>query len=122
MLNHVDKSVSLVAMLLAPRHYVARRRHVLAYDNKSHANTHAGINNVRVGQWTGATLPQCWLCGALLVLFYRASTILVRPQSCGRAEAQSNCRSVVRLWFWSVALESLQLGTLSLDRFIIGAH
>jgi hypothetical protein len=85
--------------------------------------THTGINNLHLaGQWTGATLPQCRLFGALLVLFYRASTILIRPQRWGRAGAQSNRRSLVRLWRWTVALGSLQLGALYLDRFTIGAH
>ena len=75
-----------------------------------------------VGQWTAATLPQFWLLGALLVLFYRVSTLLVPPQSWGSAESRSNRRSFVRLWCWTVALGSLQLGTLYLDRFTLGAH
>lgn len=75
-----------------------------------------------VGQWTAATLPQFWLLGALLVLFYRLSTLLVPPQSWGWAESRSNRRSFVRLWCWTVALGSLQLGTLYLDRFTLGAH
>ena len=74
------------------------------------------------GQWTGTSLPQCWLCGALLVLFYRASTILIRSKSWGGAEAQSNRRSFVRLWCWTVALGTLQFGTLYLERFTIGVH
>jgi len=75
-----------------------------------------------VGQWTAATLPQFWLLGALLVLFYRVSTLLVPPQSWGSPESRSNRRSFVRLWCWTVALGSLQLGTLYLDRFTLGAH
>jgi hypothetical protein len=75
-----------------------------------------------VGQWTAATLPQFWLLGALLVLFYRVSTLLVPPQSWGLAESRSNRRSFVRLWCWTLALGSLQLGTLYLDRFTLGAH
>jgi hypothetical protein len=75
-----------------------------------------------IGQWTSATLPQCWLLGALLVLFYRVSTLLVPPQSWGWVESRSNRRSFVRLWCWTVALGSLQLGAVFLDRFAIGAH
>ena len=75
-----------------------------------------------VGQWTAATLPQFWLLGALLVLFYRVSTLVVPPQSWGWAESRSNRRSFVRLWCWTVALGSLQLGTLYLDRFTLGVH
>jgi hypothetical protein len=75
-----------------------------------------------VGQWTAATLPQFWLLGALLVLFYRISALVVPPQSWDRSESRSNRRSFVRLWCWTVALGSLQLGTLYLDRFTLGAH
>jgi hypothetical protein len=73
-----------------------------------------------VGQWTAATLPQCWLLGALFVLFYRASAMLVPPQSWGRAEAQSNRRAFLRLWRWTVALGALQIGALYMDRFTMG--
>lgn len=120
MLNHVDKSLSFVAMLLA----ITLEGTCMYWLTTTRVTaTHTGINNVHpVGQWTGATLRQCWLCGALAVLLYRASTILVGPQSSGCAEAQSNCRSLVRLWFWTVAVESLQLVALYLDRFVIGAH
>jgi hypothetical protein len=84
---------------------------------------HTGIPPANlVGQWTAATLPQFWLLGALLVLFYRISALVVPPQSWGRSESRSNRRSFVRLWCWTVALGSLQLGTLYLDRFTLGAH
>jgi hypothetical protein len=73
-----------------------------------------------VGQWTASTLPQCWLLGALFVLFYRASAMLVPPQSWGRAEAQSNRRAFLRLWRWTVALGALQIGALYMDRFTMG--
>ena len=75
-----------------------------------------------VGQWTAATLPQCWLIGALLVLFYRVSAILVPPQTWDQAEAQSNRRAFVRLWYWTVVLGALQVGTVCMERFAHGVH
>ena len=69
----------------------------------------AGVQSPNlVGQWPAATLPQCWLLGALLVLLYRVAAMLVPPQSWGRAEAQSNRRAFLRLWRWSAALGALQ--------------
>ena len=75
-----------------------------------------------VGEWTAATLPQCWLLGALLVLLYRVAAMLLPPQNWDRAEAQSNRRAFLRLWRWTVALGALQVGTLYLDRFTMGVH
>ena len=75
-----------------------------------------------VAQWTAATLPQCWLLGALFVLFYRVSARLVPPQSWGRAKAQSNRRAFLRQWRWTVALGALQIGALYMDRFTMGVH
>jgi hypothetical protein len=83
--------------------------------------TPAGIQSPNlVGQWTAATLPQCWLLGALLVLFYRVSAMLVPPQSWGQAEAQSNRRAFLRLWCWTVALSAFEVGALYMDRFTMG--
>jgi hypothetical protein len=75
-----------------------------------------------VGQWTAATLAQCWLLGALLVLGYRVSAMLVPAQSWGRAEALSNRRAGLRLWCWTEALARLQVGAPYMDRFTMGAH
>jgi hypothetical protein len=85
--------------------------------------TPAGIHTADLtGQWTSATLPQCWLIGALLVLFYRVSAILVPPQRWDQAEERSNRRAFVRLWYWTVALGALQAGTVCVDRFTNGVH
>ena len=83
----------------------------------------AGIQSSNlVGEWTAATLPQCWLLGALLFLFYRVSAMLVPPQSWGRAEAQSNRRAFLRLRCWTVALCALQVGALYMDSFTMGVY
>lgn len=119
-LSQVETFVFFAAMLLAISLEGACVYWLAA---TSVAPIRAGITPANlVGQWTAATLPQFWLLGALLVLFYRASTLLVPPQSWGWAESRSNRRSFVRLWCWTVALGSLQLGTLYLDRFTLGAH
>lgn len=119
-LSQVETFVFFAAMLLAISLEGACVYWLAA---TSVAPIRAGITPANlVGQWTAATLPQFWLLGALLVLFYRVSTLLVPPQSWGWAESRSNRRSFVRLWCWTVALGSLQLGTLYLDRFTLGAH
>ncbi len=83
----------------------------------------AGIQSPNVvGQWTAATLPQCWLLGALLVLFYRVSAMLIPPRRWGLAEAESNRRAFLRLWCWTAALGALQVGALYIDLITIGVH
>ena len=85
--------------------------------------TPAGIQSPNlVGQWTAVTLPQCWLLGALLVLLYRVSAMLIPPQSWSWAEAQTNRRAFLRLWCWTVVLGLLQVGALYMDRFTTGVH
>ena len=82
----------------------------------------AGIHPANlVGQWTASTLPQCWLLGALFVLLYRVSAMLIPPHNWGRDNAQANRRAFLRLWRWTVALGALQIGVLYLDCFI-GVH
>lgn len=75
-----------------------------------------------VGQWTAATLPQCWLLGALLVLAYRVAAMLLPPQRWGQAETQSNRHAFLRLWRWTVALGALQVGAMYLDHFTLGVN
>lgn len=120
MLGRVESFVVFAAMLLAITLEGACVYWLAATDV---APVRTGIHPANlIGQWTAATLPQCWLFGALLVLSYRVSTLLVPPQSWGWAESRSNRRSFVRLWCLTVVLGSLQLGTLYLDRFTVGAH
>ena len=119
-LSQVETFVFFAAMLLA---ISLEGVCVYWFAATSVAPIRTGIPSANlVGQWTAATLPQFWLLGALLVLFYRVSTLLVPPQSWSWAESRSNRRSFVRLWCWTVALGSLQLGTLYLDRSTLGAH
>lgn len=115
--SHLENFVFFVAMLLGITLEGACLYWVGAI---SVTSTPAGHPANLVGQWTAATLPQCWLIGALLVLFYRVSAILVLPQTWDQAEAQSNRRGFVRPWYWTVALGVLQAGTLCMDCFAHG--
>ena len=47
---------------------------------RAQAGTQASV----VGQWTAATLPQCWLLGAVVVLVYRIAVMLMSGRSLGR--------------------------------------
>jgi len=119
-LSHLDNFVFFLAMLLA---ITLEGACVYWVDVLSVTSTPARIYAANLaGQWTAATLPQCWLIGALLVLFYRISAILVPPRTWDQAEAQSNCRAFVRLWYWTMALGALEVGTVCMDRFAPGVH
>jgi hypothetical protein len=69
-----------------------------------------------VGEWTAATLPQCWLLGALVALAYRVGAMLVPPKTWGPGEFLRNRRAFLRLWRWAVAVGGVQLSALYLDR------
>lgn len=58
-----------------------------------------------VGQWISPTLPQWAMIGALLGLFYYA-ILTVRPPD--REKALQNHRTFLRLWYWFLALASVQ--------------
>jgi len=119
-LSHLESFVFFAAMLLA---ITLEGACVYWLGVISVRSTPAGIYAANlVGQWTDATLPQCWLIGALLVLFYRVSAILVLPHTWDQAEAQSNRRAFLRLWYWTMALGALQVGALCMDRFPHGVR
>ena len=60
-----------------------------------------------VAPWTSTTLPQCWLLGALLVLFYRLGRMVVPPDSWDRATLLDHRRAFLRLWRWFMALAAV---------------
>jgi hypothetical protein len=82
----------------------------------------AGNSLTVVGQWTSATLPQCWLLGALAVLLYRAVAMVVRPKTWDGVEILHNRRAFVQLWRWAVAVGAVQIGALCLDRVASAVH
>jgi hypothetical protein len=61
-----------------------------------------------VGEWTGFALPQGWLVGALLVLAYRVTAMLMPPRSWTDTEGMHNRRAFVRLWCLAMALVAMQ--------------
>jgi hypothetical protein len=67
-----------------------------------------------LGLWSGPTLPQCWLLGALLVLIYRLVRMTVRPESWDSAALLHNRHAFLRLWRWAIALTLMQGLTLYL--------
>ena len=76
-----------------------------------------GLRNV-VREWTGFALPQAWLFGALLVLIYRVTAMLIPPRCWTDSELRHNRRAFVRLWCLAMALVVMQgvlflLGNLS---------
>ena len=77
---------------------------------------HSGPSLNLVGQWTAATLPQCWLLGALVVLLYRISAMVVPPKTWGHVDVQHNRQAFLRLWRWAVAVGAVQVCALYLDR------
>jgi hypothetical protein len=85
-------------------------------------HTHSANSLNLVGQWTAATLPQCWLLGALAVLLYRTSAMLVRPKTWDCFEILHNRRAFVRPWRWAVAVGAVQMGALYLDRLTTAVH
>src|SRR5208283_6226780 len=75
-----------------------------------------------VGQWTAATLPQCWLLGAVVVLVYRIALMLVPPRSWGLVDLLHNRRAFVRLWRWMVAVAAVQMCALYFDHLTSGVQ
>jgi hypothetical protein len=81
-----------------------------------HATPGGSLNVVR--EWTGFALPQGWLFGALLVLIYRVTAMLIPPSCWTDSELMHNRSAFVRLWCLAMALVAMQgvlflLGNLS---------
>ena len=74
-----------------------------------------------VVEWTASTLPQYWLLGAMAVLVYRTVAMLVPPKRWGQSESERNRHAFLHLWRWTVALGSVQMLALYLDRLSPGA-
>ena len=69
------------------------------------------------GGWIGPTLPQCWLAGALVVLFY----YLIHGWRRDQEIAAHGRRTFLRTWYWFLALASAQGCTLYLN-FVLQAR
>jgi hypothetical protein len=73
-------------------------------------------------EWIADKIPQYWLAAALVVLLYRVAIILRPPRTWTLSEVQRNRDAFVRLWGWTVALGSVQVVALYLDRISIGVR
>jgi hypothetical protein len=69
-----------------------------------------------VGQWTAATLPQCWLLGAVAVLVYHTAMMFVPRRTLQLDDLLRNRQTFVRLWRWVMAIAAVQMCGLYLDR------
>lgn len=83
---------------------------------------HSGEPGALVVEWTACTLPQYWLLGALAVLLYRIVFMVVPPRGWGQSESQNNRSAFVRLWRWTVAIGTVQMAVLYLDRISLGVR
>ena len=105
MLHKLEALIFFLAMLLAIILEAA-----VVYWLTEHSLVHATSNgslNV-VGEWTGLTLPQGWLFGALLVLVYRVTSIFSPPRRWADGELMRNRQAFVRLWCLAMALVTMQ--------------
>ncbi len=67
------------------------------------------------GQWISPTSPQCWLLGALVVLFYYLCRVVqLDPQ-----KAVQSRRTFLRIWYWFLALAWAQGCALYLNYFAL---
>ena len=66
-------------------------------------------------QWIGPTLPQCWLFGAVVALFY----YLCRTMQSDPHKAVQGRRTFLRIWYWFLALASAQGCALYLNYFAL---
>jgi hypothetical protein len=67
------------------------------------------------GQWMSPTLPQCWLLGAVVALFY----YLCRTTQSDPQKAVEGRRTFLRIWYWFLALASVQGCALYLNYFTL---
>ena len=82
------------------------------------ARAHPGTQASLVGQWTAATLPQCWLLGAVTVLIYRIVLMVLPRRIWDIDDCLHNRRAFVRLWLWVVAVAAMQMCAVYLDRVV----
>ena len=77
---------------------------------------HSATQTTSIGQWTAATLPQCWLMGAVAVLLYRMAVMLISGRTSDVHDLLHHRRAFVRLWRWVIAVGTVQMCALYLDR------
>ncbi len=71
-----------------------------------------------VGHWTSPTLPQYWLVGALLALFYYLFLFLQNSVDLKPKELIQSRRNFLRIWYCFLVLAGAQGCFLYLDYFL----
>jgi hypothetical protein len=118
-LRHLEAFVFFAAMLLA---IVVEGACVYWLGLPRVVHARSGAPPTVLVEWTACTLPQYWLLGAMAVLLYRVAVMLVPPQRWGQVESQRNRRAFLRLWCWTIAVGTVQMAALYLDRLSLGVH
>ena len=87
----------------------------LVYALRLYPRATAPVNSFPYGgEWMGPTLPQCWLVGALVALFYRlVHTIDANSENWWRGRF-----TFLRTWRWFLALASAHGCALCLGYFV----
>jgi hypothetical protein len=67
---------------------------------------------------TSATLPQCWLLGAVIVLRYQLARLIVRGQPSGPHD-HDPARSCLKLWGLIIAVAIFDAAALLRDKFTL---
>lgn len=113
MLQKFERFTCLLAALLALVieasfvHYLRTSGHI----------TVAVIPFLYGGGWISPTLPQCWLAGALVALFY----YLIHTSRADEVTLAVRRRSFLRTWYWFLALASAEGCILCLS-YLVGVH
>lgn len=71
-----------------------------------------------LSEWTSATLSQCWLLGAVIVLIYQLARLIVQGQPSGPHE-QNPALACLKLWGLIIAVSIFDAAALLLDKFTI---
>ena len=75
----------------------------------------AAESSLYAGHWISPTLPQCWLLGAVVALFY----YLCRTTQSEPQKAVECRRTFLRIWYWFLALAAAQGCALYLHYFTV---
>lgn len=71
------------------------------------------------GHWMSPALPQCWLLGAVLALFYYLIPIAHPAVRLEPDERVAYRRTFLRIWYWFLALAGAQGCALYLHYFAV---
>ena len=72
-----------------------------------------------VGDWMSPTLPQYWLIGALLALFYYLTLVMRSRTELKPDKLFRQRQTFLRIWYWFLAAAGAQGCALYLDYFAV---